>query len=75
MTCSLTLGHGLVRRAHIILACPEAESHMVIAKRLGVSHVMVGKWRRRFHHQGMEGLHDEWRPDHLAPMMTSVLPK
>ncbi|MYF35913.1 MAG: helix-turn-helix domain-containing protein [Synechococcus sp. SB0678_bin_12] len=36
--------------------------HVVIAKRLGVSHVTVGKWRRRYHDQGVAGLHDEQRP-------------
>ena len=34
----------------------------MLAQRHGVSRVTVGKWRRRFHHQGVAGLHDEQRP-------------
>ena len=62
MTRSLTLPHGLVGRASILLACAEGECHVEIAKRLGVSKMTVGKWRRRFHHQGREGRHGEQRP-------------
>ena len=59
---SLSLPHGMVRRAQIVLACAEGESHVAIAKRLGVSNMTVGKWRRRFHDHGIEGLDDEQRP-------------
>ena len=62
MTRSLRLGHGLVRRAQIVLACAEGEPQVEIAKRLGVSKMTVSKWRHRFHHQGMAGLQDEQRP-------------
>ena len=62
MARSRRLGHGLVQRAQIVLACAEGESHVVIAQRLGISHVTVGKWRRRFHDQGIKGLQDEQRP-------------
>ena len=37
MTRSLTLPHGLVRRARIILACAAGEPRVEIAKRLGLS--------------------------------------
>ena len=62
MTRSLKLPHGFVRRAQVILACAEGESHVEIGKRVGVSNVTVGKWRRRFHHQGIEGLQEGQRP-------------
>ena len=63
MTRSLKLPHGLVRRVQIILACAQqGESHVEIGRRLGMSNMTVGKWRRRFHHQGIEGLQDEQRP-------------
>ena len=62
MTRSLKLPHGLVRRAQIVLACAEGESHLLIAKGLGVSNITVGKWRRRFHHHGIAGLYDQQRP-------------
>ncbi|MXW12029.1 MAG: helix-turn-helix domain-containing protein [Synechococcus sp. SB0662_bin_45] len=42
------LGHGMVQRARIVLSWAEGEFHTVIAQRLGISHVTVGKWRRRF---------------------------
>ena len=43
MSRSRSLGHGLVQRAQIALSCGEGESHVVIAQRLGISHVTVGK--------------------------------
>ena len=71
----------LAQPAQIVPACLEAESHMVIAKRLGLSHVTVGKWRRRFHQQGVAGLHDEQRPgpprthgdEHVAEVLHTAL--
>ena len=43
MSRSRSLGHGLVQRAQIVLSCGGGESHVVIAQRLGISHVTVGK--------------------------------
>ena len=54
--------HGMVQRARIVLACAEGESHVAIASRLGISKMTVGKWRRRYLEQGIEGLQDEERP-------------
>ena len=45
---SRPLGHGMVQRAQIVLFWTEGEFHTVIAQRLDISHVTVGKWRRRF---------------------------
>jgi transposase len=36
--------------------------NIVIAKRVGLSRLSVGKWRRRFAQYGVEGLHNELRP-------------
>lgn len=58
---SRSLPHGIVQRARIVLACAEGEPHIAIANRLGVSNMTVGKWRRRYREQGLEGLHDELR--------------
>ena len=58
---SRSLPHGIVRRAQIVLACAEGETHTAIAERFGVSNITVGKWRRRYLEQGLEGLHDELR--------------
>ena len=54
--------HGMVQRARIVLACAEGESHVAIASRLGISKMTVGKWRRRYLEQGIEGLQEEERP-------------
>ena len=59
---SRSLPHGIVRRAQIVLACAEGETNASIAKRLRLSQFTVGKWRRRFLTQGLEGLHDQLRP-------------
>ena len=59
---SRTLPHAKVRRAQIVLACAEGKSQALIAERVGVSHVTVGKWRRRYQDRGIEGLQDEKRP-------------
>ena len=58
---SRSLPHGIVRRAQIVLACADGETHTAIAERFGVSNITVGKWRRRYLEQGLEGLHDELR--------------
>jgi len=49
---------GLALRARIILACAEGEQSKVVAARLGIDPDTVGKWRRRFAEQGLEGLWD-----------------
>jgi hypothetical protein len=59
---SRSLPHGLVQRAQIILECRGGGSNASIGKRLGVSHVTVGKWRTRYMEMGIAGLHDELRP-------------
>jgi putative transposase len=59
---SRSLPHGIVQRAHIVLACAEGEANASIAKRLRLSNMTVGKWRKRYLEYGLEGLHDELRP-------------
>lgn len=58
---SRSLPHGIVQRAQIVLACAEGEANSSIAKRLCVTNATVGKWRKRYLEQGLEGLHDELR--------------
>jgi len=58
---SRTLPHGIVRRAEIVLASADGESNKAIAKRLRLNQLTVGKWRRRYLAEGLEGLHDELR--------------
>src|SRR5882724_4235845 len=52
---------GLALRARIILACAAGEQSKVVAARLGIDPDAVGKWRRRFAEQRLEGLWDEPR--------------
>ena len=54
--------HGMVERGGIVLACGEGESHVSIGSRLGISKMTVGKWRRRYLEQGIEGLREKERP-------------
>jgi len=52
----------LATRARIVLACAEGSDNKTIAAKLGVRREMVGKWRARFLHARLNGLHDEPRP-------------
>ncbi|MFM8524704.1 MAG: helix-turn-helix domain-containing protein, partial [Cyanobacteriota bacterium] len=59
---SSSLPHSIVQRAQIVLACGAGETNTAIAKRMGLTGMTVGKWRKRYLEQGLEGLHDELRP-------------
>src|SRR5690242_12039699 len=52
----------LAMRAKIILACGEGTSNTDVAKELDVHLSTVGKWRRRFVKERLDGLIDEQRP-------------
>src|SRR5579859_3643821 len=52
----------LATRARIVLACAEGLDNKQVAARLGVNTVTVGKWRKRFLEDRLEGLTDEPRP-------------
>ena len=53
---------GLARRARIILAAVQGLENKAIVERLGIDANTVGKWRRRFAQQRLDGLYDEPRP-------------
>jgi transposase len=53
---------ALAQRARIILACAEGLENKAVSDQLGVHAITVGKWRRRFLDQRVEGLRDEPRP-------------
>jgi putative transposase len=59
---SRSLPHSMVQRAQIVLACATGETNTAISKRMGLTGMTVGKWRRRYRELGLEGLHDELRP-------------
>ena len=53
---------ALAMQARIVMACAKGDTNRAVAGRLGVSQAIVGKWRRRFVEQRVEGLVDEPRP-------------
>jgi transposase len=46
----------VVRRAQIVLLAAEGKENLEIAATLGVERTIVGRWRRRFVEQGLEGI-------------------
>jgi transposase len=55
-------GQGLAQRAQIILECATGKSDVRIARKLRCNRLTVGRWRRRFARDGLDGLLDEPRP-------------
>ena len=53
---------ALALRCRIVLECASGDSDSEVAGRIGVTRATVGKWRRRFITNRLEGLHDEPRP-------------
>jgi putative transposase len=78
---SRSLPHSIVQRAQIVLACDAGETNTSIAKRMGLTVMTVGKWRKRYRDLGLEDLHDELRPgrprtyedDKVAEVINRVL--
>jgi hypothetical protein len=62
IAASRSLGHGLVRRARLILDSAEGKTNSAVARRYGISVPTVGHWRRRFMEYGLAGLYGESRP-------------
>lgn len=64
-----TTGEAMALRARIVLGTAAGRSDAALAEDLGSTRATVGKWRRRFLDQGMEGLLDEPRsgaPIHIG---------
>ena len=55
------VSRSLSERCRIVLLCAEGLQSKEVAERLGVHEHTVGKWRRRFAQDGIEGLTDEYR--------------
>ncbi len=56
---SRSLPHSIVQRAQIVLAGGVGFANTAIAKRMGLTGMTVGKWRKRYGELGLEGLHDK----------------
>ena len=54
---------ALAQRARIVLRCADGLENKAVAGLLDVHSMTVGKWRRRFLAQRVEGLRDDPRPD------------
>ena len=55
-------GQALARRARIVLAAAEGQENKDICGLVGADANTVGKWRRRFSADRLDGLYDEPRP-------------
>jgi transposase len=60
---------ALAQRARIVLVAAAGAPNTAVAKRLGITHQTVGKWRARFVARRLDGLLDEPRPG--APRQVS----
>ena len=49
-------------RCRMVLLCAQGMTSKEVARKLGVNEHTVGKWRRRFVKDRIEGLTDEYRP-------------
>jgi len=58
MARSRKLAAGLVQRARVILAIADGEPYPVLGARLELSTTTLTRWRKRFEHQRLAGLHD-----------------
>src|SRR5664279_936864 len=49
-------------RARIVMCCAKGDTNQEVARHLGVSDAMVGKWRKRSVEHRLDGLSDDPRP-------------
>jgi putative transposase len=59
---SRSMPSGLSRRFRIVVLAADGLSNMEISEKIGLSRASVGKWRKRYIQNGLQGLHDELRP-------------
>jgi transposase/transposase-like protein len=61
---------ALALRSRIVLACADGSDNKSVAEKLDCAQATVGKWRRRFIEDRLEGLNDEPRPGR-PPVVTA----
>jgi putative transposase len=59
---SRSIPSGLSTRFKIILLAADGMENKKISEKVGLSRASVGKWRKRYFENGLQGLHDELRP-------------
>jgi DNA-binding CsgD family transcriptional regulator len=57
-----TRPHREVLRAKLVLMAAEGKTNTEIGEQLGMSRESVGRWRKRFCEEGLDGLKDKARP-------------
>jgi len=65
---------SLSDRCRMILLCAEGLPSKEVAAQLGIHEHTVGKWRRRFVKDRVEGLSDEYRPGRPRTVSDAKLP-
>jgi transposase len=62
LTKRAAVNRQLAFRARLVLACASGMTNTAVARRYRTTNQTVGKWRRRFVEDRLEGLYDEPRP-------------
>jgi len=62
LTCGPKTQRRYADRARMILKIAKGESNLEIARDMDVRPATISKWRVRFEREGLEGLHDDFRP-------------
>jgi len=76
MVRSRTIAAGLAQRARVIVAIADGEPYTMLCTRLELSTTTLTRWRRRFEHYRLAGLHDApraGRGDRLMPALEAKI--
>ena len=68
-----TAEHRQVTRARIVLLAAAGWTNRAIARKLGLAPNTVGKWRKRFFAEGVDGLRDRKRPGRPRAFPAAVI--